>query len=172
MENIPTVSSEEELLELRREGKITEAEYGELLGAMRKATSHTRPVLDKTGIAACLKRQSGNRGIPGVLWIGLVSLGIMVLFKLAAVFSVGPRILVDAGISAALLVGLYLGHKWAYILTIVFVVLGTVFALSKGAGYGLLVLVLDCLVLVPVVLSTEYFFFKNGANSGNRETEK
>jgi hypothetical protein len=160
MENLSNVSSEEELLQLRNQGKISEAEYGELLAALRKPTPDKRPVLDKSGIAVSLERRFGKRRIPGVLWIGLVSLGIMVLLKLVAVVSVGPRILIDAGLSAALLVGLYFGHKWAYILTIVLVVLGTVFALSKGAGYGLLVLALDCLVLVPVVLCTDYFFFK------------
>ena len=160
MKDREEVSSEEELLELRNQGKISEAEYGELLAAMRKPTPDKRPISDRTGIAVYLERQSRRKQIPGVLWIGLVSLGIMVLLKLVAVVSVGPRILIDAGLSAALLVGLCLGHKWAYILTIVLVVLGTVFALSKGAAYGLLVLILDCLVLVPVVLSTDYFFFK------------
>ena len=160
MEDPKNISSEQELLELRNQGKISEAEYGELLAAMRKPTPDKRPISDRTGIAGYLERQSRRKQIPGVLWIGLVSLGIMVLLKLVAVVSVGPRILIDAGLSAALLVGLCLGHKWAYILTIVLVVLGTVCALSKGAGYGLLVLILDCLVLVPVVLSTDYFFFK------------
>ena len=36
MENISNVSSEEELLQLRNEGKISEAEYHDLLSAMRK----------------------------------------------------------------------------------------------------------------------------------------
>jgi len=36
MENTPNVSSEDELLELRNEGKISEAEYQQLLAAMRK----------------------------------------------------------------------------------------------------------------------------------------
>jgi len=37
MENISNVSSEEELLQLRNEGKITEDEYKQLLDAMRKS---------------------------------------------------------------------------------------------------------------------------------------
>lgn len=36
MESISNVSSEEELLQLRNEGKISEAEYNDLLAAMRK----------------------------------------------------------------------------------------------------------------------------------------
>lgn len=38
MENTPNVSSEEELLELRNEGKISEDEYEQLRGAMRRST--------------------------------------------------------------------------------------------------------------------------------------
>lgn len=41
MENVSNVSSEEELVELREQGKITEAEYGELLAAMRKSATET-----------------------------------------------------------------------------------------------------------------------------------
>ncbi len=38
MENVSNISSEEELLELRNEGKISEDEYEELLGTLRKTT--------------------------------------------------------------------------------------------------------------------------------------
>ena len=37
MENVSNVSSEEELLQLRNEGKISEDEYGELLETLRKS---------------------------------------------------------------------------------------------------------------------------------------
>lgn len=37
MENVSNVSSEEELLKLREEGKISEQEYGELLGTIRRS---------------------------------------------------------------------------------------------------------------------------------------
>jgi hypothetical protein len=40
MENVSNISSEEELLQLRSSGKISEAEYQELLGAMRKPSSN------------------------------------------------------------------------------------------------------------------------------------
>ncbi|MGD8499335.1 MAG: hypothetical protein PVJ86_01735 [Phycisphaerales bacterium] len=36
MQNVPDVSSEEELLKLREEGKISEQQHEELLGAIRK----------------------------------------------------------------------------------------------------------------------------------------
>jgi hypothetical protein len=37
MENVSNVSSEEELLKLREEGKISEQEYAELLGTIRRS---------------------------------------------------------------------------------------------------------------------------------------
>ena len=36
MENVSNISSEEELLQLRNEGKLSEEEYGELLETLRK----------------------------------------------------------------------------------------------------------------------------------------
>lgn len=41
MENVPNVSSEEELLQLRNEGKISEEEYQDLLAAVRKPSPDT-----------------------------------------------------------------------------------------------------------------------------------
>ena len=51
MEDISNVSSEDELLQLRNEGKITEAEYQDLLDSLQKATKvhiePTTPEIDK-----------------------------------------------------------------------------------------------------------------------------
>lgn len=38
MDNISNISSEEELLQLRNDGKVSEAEYQDLLSAMRKTS--------------------------------------------------------------------------------------------------------------------------------------
>lgn len=40
MENVSNVSSEEELLKLREEGKISDQEYAELLGTIRRSPGH------------------------------------------------------------------------------------------------------------------------------------
>jgi hypothetical protein len=107
-----------------------------------------------------LKALRTGKEIPGPLWIALISLSVMVVLKVLFVFKVGPLILIDAALSGALLVGLYLGHKWAYVLTIVFVAVGTVSGFSKGVANGLIILTLDCLVLVPMLMCTEFFFPK------------
>ena len=52
MEDPKSISSEQELLELRNQGKISEAEYQELLGAMRKSASdHYQPAAGTPGKA-------------------------------------------------------------------------------------------------------------------------
>jgi hypothetical protein len=161
MDNFAEISSEEELLQLRNDGKISKVEYQDLLAAIRKSRPSEREVPDKSNSCAFwLKTLLTEKKIPGPLWIALISLSVMVVLKVLFAFMVGPAILIDAAWSGALLVGLYLGHKWAYILTIVFVAIGTVSGLSKGIGNGLIILVLDCLVLVPVLICTEYFFPK------------
>ena len=51
MENVSNISSEEELLQLRNEGKISDAEYQDLLATMRKPSPNgnedTAPEIDK-----------------------------------------------------------------------------------------------------------------------------
>jgi len=165
MVNTSSVSSEEELLQLRNDGKITEGEYQDLLEAMKESQKKNAR-LDASdefepGYSG-LTTQKTERQIPGVLWIALVSLGIMVLLKIVLVVRAGPVILLDAALSAALLVGLYIGHKLAFVLTIIFVAVGTILALCQGPAQALVVLVLDCLVLVPVIMCTKFFFPQYG----------
>ena len=109
-----------------------------------------------------LNRQ--NRKIPNLLWIALVSGAIMVLIKIAIVSKAGPLILIDAAITAITLIGLYLGHKWAYIATIILVLLGTLSGYAKDPMYGLEVFCIDGLVLVPVLFCTKYFFPESNKN--------
>lgn len=82
----------------------------------------------------------------------------MVLVKIAYVSKAGPIILIDAAITAITLAGLYLGHKWAYIATIIFVLFGTLLGFAKNPTYGLEIFCFDSLVLVPVLFCTKYFF--------------
>ena len=157
MENVSNISSEEELLELRNDGKISEAEYQDLLATITKPPKHD----EKPPLYLTSKLKMPDPGsIPPVLWIALISLALMVFGKVLFVFKVGPIILIDAALSAVLLAGLYLGHTWAYVLTIGGVILCAILACSKGIDHGLITFIIDCLVLVPVLLSRDYFFTK------------
>ena len=157
MDIISNVSSEEELLQLRNDGKISETEYHDLLASMSKHPKHDE---NHPPYSASKLKIPAPGSIPPVLWIALISLAVMIFSKVLFVFKVGPVILIDAALSGVLLVGLYLGHKWAYVLTIIFVALGTISGLSKGVPNGLIILTLDCLVIVPVLMCTEFFFPK------------
>jgi hypothetical protein len=100
-----------------------------------------------------------QRQIPGPLWIALVCLGLMVFGKCLAMFKVGPLILIDAALSGGLLWGLANGKKWAYILTLIAVAFGTIQTTARaGVAAGFTVLIVDCLVLVPVLICTNWFF--------------
>ncbi len=56
METVSNISSEEELLQLCDEGKISEAEYNDLLGAMKKPSLRTEPSEDEPPAKSRLSR--------------------------------------------------------------------------------------------------------------------
>lgn len=80
MQNVSNVSSEEELLGLRNEGKISEAEYQDLLGAMRKPSPNSdeeaAPRIDK----AKSKRKLGK--IAFVLMLAGILLPVIPFFAI------------------------------------------------------------------------------------------
>jgi hypothetical protein len=99
-----------------------------------------------------------KKDIPQPLWISVIFLGAMVLGKLAAVGEAGPLVLIDAALSAVLLVGLVRGYEWAYVLTLVAALGGTVWGVARGIQFGWSILAVDCLVLIPVLICTDYYF--------------
>jgi hypothetical protein len=137
-----------------RQGKISEGDYERLREALDSGADLGRGTLP--GLSASHGRKF--RDIPPVLWVGLVSLGIMVVLKIVFIAAVGPLLLIDAALSAILLLGLYLGHKWAYVLTIVFCLAGVLMTMVNTPNLAVGVLLLNALVLVPVLMSTRYFF--------------
>jgi hypothetical protein len=100
-----------------------------------------------------------GRQIPGILWVGLVALSVMVLAQFALSMRFGVWTLVGAVLGALLLWGLYCGHRWAYLATVVIVPLKLIGLVAAGqAGRGLLTFAVDCLILIPVLASTRYFW--------------
>lgn len=100
-----------------------------------------------------------RRDIHGPLWIGIVALGIITVLTLISGLSRGSAaILVATGCNLALMIGLFLGHRWAYVLLLVFAAAGVAVAFSKSAAQGLTVLIGNASVVVPVLLSTDFFF--------------
>jgi hypothetical protein len=100
-----------------------------------------------------------QRAIPGVLWISLTALG---LFS-AIQFVIGLArlnivILISVAFNVAILVGLYRGRRWAFVVALAFGVLGTLVALARNPGFGLGALIGNGLVLVPMLLAKDYFW--------------
>ena len=77
MEPIPNPSSEAELLELRNQGKISEAEYNDLLAAMR--TSRTSSPADGEA-AVCITDNPGTKCILGKIALCLMLAGVVLPF--------------------------------------------------------------------------------------------
>jgi len=76
MENVSNVSSEEELLQLRNEGKINDEEYEELLDAMRKS-----PPTNSRGPATIFRKH--------LLWVSVTAVAVLAaaILLLMVIFS-------------------------------------------------------------------------------------
>jgi len=96
--------------------------------------------------------------VPRLLWIALAGLALLVVVKIVAIRFAGPTVLIDAFLNAALLAGLYYGHRLAYVATIVFILVATALAFAWSNAYGFTVFGLNALVLFPVLFSSGYFF--------------
>jgi hypothetical protein len=101
-----------------------------------------------------------KRKIPGLLWISIVALILYALLTLVAVNkSERPLLLIVSAVSnVIILIGLVLGHKWAYILTILISVVGIGVVFRKSFSSGVITLILNGLVIIPMILCTQYFF--------------
>ncbi len=100
-----------------------------------------------------------ERSIPGVLWIAVVILGVsgLILLSLALARSNGRHLLAGL-VCFALVVGLCLGHRWAYVLAVFFHGPLTLIVIVLNPRGMLSVLLINLPVLVSVLLSTSYFF--------------
>ena len=99
------------------------------------------------------------RKLPGALWISIASLGVITLIQLIIGVQKGSGIvLVAVVLNVALMAGLLLGHKWAYVAALVFAIVGLIVVLGKNAGHAMGVLIGNGLVIVPLVMSTRFFF--------------
>ena len=83
MQNISNVSSEEELLKLREEGKVSEAEYQDLLRAMQRTakinTGPAAPEIDKTKSKQKLGKTALILMLVGIILPGICFLAVELL---------------------------------------------------------------------------------------------
>ncbi|HOW73608.1 MAG TPA: hypothetical protein PKY77_23650 [Phycisphaerae bacterium] len=108
---------------------------------------------------------------PPVIWITFISLALMVLGKILAAEKVGPLILIDAGISAVLLCGLWQMRSWTFILTLAAAGFGTGLAFTRPHEHGVTVLLLNALVVVPLLLCRGLYLRPDSAPEASRSQE-
>jgi hypothetical protein len=105
-----------------------------------------------------------RRVIPGVLWISLIALGLFSLIQLLiGIMQPNVAMLISVVFNVLVLVGLYHGHRWAFVVTLVLGLLGIVVTLALNPAMGLGVLIGNGLVLVPMLLAKDYFWAARGA---------
>lgn len=137
-----------------------------------------------------------RKSIPGLLWLSIAALGIMTVWFLlvgfkglsahatlsAGVSEQGDQLLAGfkarsilallaAILSVLLLVGLVLGRKWGYVLTLVYVLLGIAVAFRQGAPQAMMTIIIFAPVIVPMFICTRFFFPGEMPDSVNEESE-
>jgi len=101
-----------------------------------------------------------KKSIPAILWVAIISMGIFACLHLIVSFS-KPVQLIAFVVNLILLGGLYFGKKWAYVVTIVASLIVPLLLLYQNTGLSFAILIINSLVLIPVLLTTRYFFPKN-----------
>lgn len=138
MENISNISSEEELLQLRNEGKIDDNEYKELLTAMRK--------LPVEGAAKNVEKSASLREVPWQIWVVVVLLGLEGISNLLTI-SQQPQALIWLAAKCIFILGLLKGWKWVFCLFVVIAGVHVLYFMLLAPLVALLNLVLIAFVL-------------------------
>jgi len=107
-----------------------------------------------------------KKSIPTILWIAIISMGVFACLHLIVSFS-KPVQLIAFIVNAVLLIGLYSGKKWAYVVTIIASLAAPLVLISQAIEISLVILILNSLVLIPVLISTRYFFPKRVDETAN-----
>src|SRR5512146_3121207 len=95
---------------------------------------------------------------PPALWVTFVLLGIVSLIQFGIGLAGKPVILIAVALNLITLVGLYAGHRWAFVASIAFAALGAVVSLARNPATGIGVLIMNGIMIAPVILSKHYFW--------------
>jgi hypothetical protein len=147
MEKSFDVSSEEELLQLRNEGKISEAEYQDLLAAIRKSPfRHTSNAVN-TGTLAT------PREVP---WQILVVVALLALEGLGNLLSIPnqPVALIWLGAKCLFIVGLLKRWRWVFCLSVIIGAIHVLFFMLHSP----LVALINLLIIVLILSSFRFYF--------------
>lgn len=113
-----------------------------------------------------------KRTIPGALWISISTLGAISAIQLLIGVQNGSGVLLlTVVVNVALVAGLLLGHKWAYVATLVLSIGGVIVALGKNSEQVVGVLIGNGLVIVPMIVSTRFFFHEKPKSLDAEQSE-
>lgn len=105
--------------------------------------------------------KQADRKAPRALWIALAALAAKIVLKALVSLLLHPLELALAGVYSVLLVGLLLGIRWAYVLTVALLALGIGREILGNADGTLTTLLLNPVILVSLFLSAPYYFRKH-----------
>jgi hypothetical protein len=159
MESISDISSEEELLKLREEGKISEDEYRDLLAAIRKS-----PV-DSTSSAVNAGRAAGLQDIPWQIWIVVAVLAFEGVGNLLTIPE-QPMALIWLAAKCIFILGLLKRWRWVFCLFVVIGIVHVLFFMLAAPVVALL-----NLAIVALALTSFRFYFPRQAEYGDRLSE-
>jgi hypothetical protein len=151
MDNISNISSEEELLQLRNDGKISEDEYQELLAAIRK--SPAKDTKDTVNTAAFISFQN----VPWQIWVVVALLALEGVGNLLNIPK-QPIQLYWLGAKCLFILGLLKRWRWVFGLFVFISVIHVLSFLLQEPGVAAI-----NLAMVVLVLSAYRFYFRSQA---------
>jgi hypothetical protein len=111
-----------------------------------------------------------RKPVPGALWVALIALGLISLVQLLIGMGQGkPTLLITVALNAAIWLGLYAGHRWAYVALIVVSGLSVIVIAARNPAQALGVLIVDAVVVIPVIMATSYFWNRESPADASRQ---
>ncbi|MBN1257138.1 MAG: hypothetical protein JXA52_05475 [Planctomycetes bacterium] len=107
-----------------------------------------------------------ERSMPKLLWVTLIALFCIALIQTRVFIELKApvKLLLNILINAAFIIGLAKGQKWAYVLTCFFVLLSIILAFANSVAALAGSLFLTCIVVIPMLFCTDYFFPRLGSS--------
>lgn len=100
-----------------------------------------------------------RKSIPEALWVALVVLGAITLIQLMGEVGRGNRrVLVSFALNVAIWLGLYAGHRWAFVAVIAISAATVLILAARSPSQAMGVFVVDAFVVIPVWMARSYFW--------------
>jgi hypothetical protein len=115
---------------------------------------------------AIVGRTAMNRQVPPALWVSLIAFGLLSAIQLVLSPERGFVVLLfSVALNVVLIVGLYRGAFWAFLLTLAFGIAGMLIGFAQGPAQGVFAVIGNGVVLVPMLLARAYFLEPSKAPS-------